>query len=87
MRVSTVSQSFPSASQYTSTYRDSNCTPRRESVSKSLWDEHEMNVSLRNFALREPNPCPEEVLSAVEADDADAVDRRTKVNFNCTVVQ
>ncbi len=52
---------------------------RRESVSKSLWDEGEINTSLRAFCLREQASCPEEVLSAVEADDAEAVNEKTKV--------
>ena len=52
---------------------------RRESVSKSLWDEGEINTSLRAFCLREQASCPEEVLSAVEADDAEAVNDKTKV--------
>ncbi len=48
-------------------------------MSKSLWDEHEINVSLRGFVLRDPNACPEEVLSGVEADDVEAVTEKIKV--------
>ncbi len=45
-------------------------------MSNSLWDEQEISVSLRAFVLREPNACPEEILSAVEADDVVAVKKR-----------
>ena len=50
---------------------------RRDSDSKSLWDEAEINSSLRSFALSDVVvPCaasPEDIFAAVDDDDADRV--------------
>ena len=54
-------------------------TFRRDSDSKSLWDEAEINSSLRTFALSNDNfmvPCataPEDIFAAVEEDEAEKV--------------
>ncbi len=58
---------------------------RHISVSESLWDKREINLSLRNFALHDPNPCLEEILSAVELDDADTVEKKVKVCLRISI--
>ena len=46
---------------------------RRDSVSKALWDEHEIEISIRNLLLSDPTLSKPDLTTAMDNDDVEAV--------------